>query len=137
MKRLSIALVLGAVLTFAASPGICDRLDDAGSSADNAYDYASKAPNTGNLEDAKYRSREAMGASAAARDSALDARAYVAADSENRAYDYSRRAANAKSDSDAQFYSKQAERASADAKSLINNDIYKKKQEAKYKTKGY
>ncbi len=137
MKNLSIAFVAGVIVIFSASGGMCDRLDDAGRSADNAYNYASKAPNTGNLEDARYRSRAAMDASSDARSSAMDARAYGAADSEGRAYDYSRRAANAKSDKDAQFYAKQAEWESEKAMSQINDDIYKKKQAEKSKVKGY
>lgn len=137
MKHLCIAIALSAILTCPVSQGICDRLDDAGRSADNAYDYASKAPNTRNLPDAKYRSREVVGASADARDSAMSARAYGAADAESRAYDYSRKAVSAANSRDAQFYAKQAEKAAADASYQIDTDIYKKKQEEKYKTKGY
>jgi len=79
-----------------------------GPGAGSASSYASKAPYAKDVQDARTRSREVVSATSEARDAAVDARAYRAADYEDQANEYSRKAAGARTDADARFFSKQA-----------------------------
>lgn len=134
MRKMFAVLALGSIVFFlGVSIGICDDLDQAGRSANSAYDYASKAPNANNLEDARTRSRGVVSATSEARDAAIDASAYRAADYESQAYDYSRKAAGAKSARDAQFFSKQAAQAAGEAQSSIDADLAKRRAAAQSK----
>ena len=131
MRNLFIVLVLGSVSLCVVSLGICDSLDDAGESANTASNYADKAQNPANLKDAQYRSRQTVSATSEAKNAALDAKSYRAADYEGAAYDYSRKAASAKSVKDAQFYSRQAAKAANNARSTVDYDINKRKKSTK------
>ena len=134
MNKLLSVLALGSIVFFTGvSLGICDNLDDAGRSADSASSYASKAPYAKDVQDARTRSREVVSASSEARNAAIDARAYRAADYEDQANEYSRKAAGAKTGQDARFFSKQAAQAANEAQSSVDSDLTKRRAAARTK----
>jgi len=126
-KLFAVLSLASAVLFTAASLGICDNLRDAAASADSASDYADKAPYAKDARDTRTRSREVVDATSEARNAAVDAGAYSAADYEDEAYQYSRKAAGARTDRDARFFSKQAALAADGAKSAIDSDLAKRR----------
>ena len=134
MNKLFAVLAFGIMMvSLGTSPGLCDSLDEAGRSAESASGYAGKATYGRNVEDTKTRSRAVVSASSEARDAAIEARAYRAADYESQAYDYSRKAAGARTGEDARFFSKQAAKAAEEAEYSIDSDIAKRKAAQKSK----
>ncbi len=128
MKKLFAVLALGSIVFFlGTSSGVCDNLDEAASSAGSTSGYANRATYGKDAQDTKSRSREVVSSSSQARDAAISARAYRAADYEDQAYMYSSKAAGARSAEDARFFSKQAAQAASEAQSSVDSDLAKRR----------